>query len=489
MAGWSCRYTEPRLRALLDGELAEVEAARVRDHLADCNACQGSLATVAEVSRLVSEIPAEIEPPPHFSANLQLRLASVRARKGLRGWLGLREGARPRWSRRYSLAGVTVAGTALALILGSPPRLGAQDLVGKVQESWSRLQSYSCHFVAVGVVDGKPRRFEQQQWFRKPNLFRLETNEHYPEQTFVQADRVTTYIPGADWQGRRIAITRPRRDREEGLPFPFGAEWPIAYDVTMDALVRELKAQQAGEMLGTEVLLEKYHCYVLKFHTRRPGSRLPTHYRVWVDRESFLPLKVKSYRDTRFHWESTASNLRTNIVLPGDMFRYTPSDDTFQVYGEAEPFVFTLPMDQPRTAAFEQDPVGSGRAEISRRAVEVTFRPLAPTYLPADYGLVRVRRARGRGWLDAYWLHPRTGAVIKLLEEDGTQARVEEGEPLSLPGYPRRPARWHEVRRPKPIQYFSWKQEGVRLTLAAAGIDRAEALRVAASFTPATPEE
>ena len=61
MGGSSCRYCGPRLRALLDGELVEVEAVRVREHLIDCDACQNSLATAAEVSRLVGEIPAAIE--------------------------------------------------------------------------------------------------------------------------------------------------------------------------------------------------------------------------------------------------------------------------------------------------------------------------------------------------------------------------------------------------------------------------------------------
>jgi outer membrane lipoprotein-sorting protein len=488
MGGSSCRYCGPRLRALLDGELVEVEAVRVREHLIDCDTCQSSLATAAEVLRLVGEIPAAIEPPPHFGANLQLRLASVRARRGLRGWLGLEIGTRPRWSRRYSLAGVTVAGTAMALILGSPPRLGAQDLVGKVQESWSRLQSYSCRFEAEGVIAGRPRKFEQRQWFRKPNLFRLETNEHYPEQTFIQADRVTTFIPGADWQGKRLAITRPRRDREEGLPFPFGSEWPVAFDITMDALVRELKAQRAGELLGTEEVLGK-PCYVLKFHTQRPGSRLPTHYRVWVDRDSFLPLRVKSYRDSRFHWDSTACDLRANTMLPEDMFHYKPAADTFHIYGEVEPFVFTLPMDRPRTAEFDEDPVGSGREEIERRSATLPFHPLAPTYLPAGYGLVRVRRSATSGWLDAYWLHHETGAVIKLLEQDGRQSAVDDGEIVRLANDSSTPAVIREVTRPVPIQYVSWKQSGVRLSLAAAGVDRDEAMRIAASFASASRGE
>src|SRR5688572_2181321 len=99
----TCHSWEPRLRALLDGELPEGEADRVREHLVDCSACQDAMATIAQVTDLVGSLEAAIEPPPHFSANLQLRLASVRQRREapLRRWSAFW----PHWSRRYSLAG------------------------------------------------------------------------------------------------------------------------------------------------------------------------------------------------------------------------------------------------------------------------------------------------------------------------------------------------------------------------------------------------
>lgn len=498
-----CSQFGTRLRAYLDGELERAETDRVREHLAGCASCRSALAALAEVSRLAGVLPAEVEPPPHFGASLQVRLAAHRPDRSAGGKLPRRRGhslRRLRWSRRYSLAGVTVAGTVLALILGAPPRIRAQDLVGKVQESWSRLQSYSCRFQAEGIVAGWPRRFEQKQWFCKPNLFRLETNKHNPEQTFIEADQVTTSIPGADWRGKRVAITRPRHAREEGLPFPFGAEWPASFEITMQALVHELRAQQGGELIGTEGVLGK-PCHVLKFYTHHPGDRLPTHYLVWVDQESFLPLRVKTYRDSRNQTVSTAVDLQTNGIVPADTFHFQPRPDTFRVYGEVEPFVFALPLDRPRSAAFDRDPAGSAREEMRRRIAALPFRPLAPAYLPPGYVLVRVRAARDR-WLDAYWLHTGTGAVIKLLEqspggEPGREAardRLPGDESVRIKrtgegtGQPPLQARWAEVRRPVVVQYGSWDQGGTHLSLAAAGMEREEALRIASSLTPVDDE-
>jgi outer membrane lipoprotein-sorting protein len=479
-----CDTYAMRLRAYLDAELGAQEAERVSEHLARCAACRATLAAITQVSRMVSHLPAEEEPPPHFGANLQLRLAglrpgSVRAR---------RQPSRPRWSRRYSLAGATVAATLIALILGAPPRIGAQDLVGRVQRSWEQLQSYSCQFVTEGIVGGKPRRFEQSQWFSKPNLFRLVTNKHYPQQVYLERDRVTTFIPGANWRGKRVAITRPRREREEGLPFPFGAEWPVSYDVTMDALVRELRAQEGGELLGTEEVLGKL-CYGLKFHTRRSGDRLPTHYVVWVDQESFLPLMVKTYHDTANQTVSKAVDLRTNIMVPSETFHYERAPDTFHVYGDVDdPFVFALGLPRPHPLTFDADPIGAGRTEMLKRAAALPFTPLAPEHLPSGYVFVRARARRGR-WLDAYWINNGTGAVIKLLEEPARPApplETGDGTTVSLDDPSGCLARWREVRQPFRIEYVTWDLHGTRLALAAAGIRRDEALRMAGSMAPVT---
>lgn len=478
MRNSGCHFYVSRLRAYLDEALTATETERVRDHLAGCPACQAKLEAMSEVTRLVRSVPAEVEPPPHFGPDLQVRLARLRSKQAH----PLYPASRPRWSRRYSLAGLTLAGAVVALIFGAPPRIGAQDLVGKVQESWRQLQSYSCVFVTEGVVAGHPRRFVQRQWFAKPDLFRLETNKDYPERVYIQRDRVTTVIPGGRWRGKPLSIIRPRHAREEGLPFPFGAEWPSSYDITMDALVRELRAQQGCELLGTEMVAGRL-CYGLKYHSQRPVDRLPTHYLVWVDQESFLPLKIKIYRDAENNRVSTAVDLQTNVMAPSDTFRYEPSSNTFQVVGEVEPFVFTLGMSTPRPEQFERDPVGATRGEMERRAAAVPFPVFAPAALPAGYSLVRVRASAGR-WLDAYWIDNSTGMVIKLLEQPLASAGQDpEGGTIIPLDDPSKPAcRWHELRRPAPIQYLSWDQGATRLSLAAAGLNRAQALRIAGSM-------
>src|SRR5207249_1433933 len=134
----------------------------------------------------------------------------------------------------------------------------------------------------------------------------------------------------------------------------------------------------------------------------------------------------------------------------------------------------------PRPASFDADPVGATREEMRVRAGRVPFQPLAPAFLPDGYSLVRVRAARDR-WLDAYWLHSGTGAVIQLVERAAgpLSARDEEGASESTSAVGASDERWHEVQRPIPIQYVTWTHDGTRLALAAAGIEREQALRIA----------
>src|SRR5262249_17906930 len=192
---------------------------------------------------------AEEEPPPHLAVALQIRGAGLAKSRRTGGWpeaetsRTVRDGRLGVWRLRYTAA-ASLAVAILALVLLTEPLIVAAELVGRVQESWARLQSYSCTFVTEGLYRGQARRFVQRQWFRKPNLCRLETSEHYAQTTYLEPSRAAVVIPGARWEGKPIAIVRPRHPKESDLPFPFGTAWPDTAEITIDALVRQLQAQQ-----------------------------------------------------------------------------------------------------------------------------------------------------------------------------------------------------------------------------------------------------
>lgn len=477
-----CQYVESRLRAYLDGEISPAGERTIQAHLERCPGCRAAHERLIATVALIQDVEIET-PPPHFSANLQLRLAhlrserqaSLRSRRVFAGFWQLP-------GLRYALTFSSLAIAILALFLLSPPGISAAELVGKIQASWGRLQNYQCTFVSEGMVRGEAKRFEQRQWFQKPNLFRLETREHYAQVTYVEQDRVSIFLPGADWLGRPVAIVRARREREPGLPFPYGADWPETEDVTIDALVRQLQTRQGAEVMGTETVLGK-PCYVLKFHTEVPGRRRVTHYLMWIDQESFLPLKVKRYEDAENHLMTEAVDLQLNTVFPSDTFRFEPSATAFVAHGDVDPNVFALRPQ--RTPDFDAYPLRTGRYLLASRGRHVPFRPVAPGYLPRDYALLRVRYALGR-WVDAYWVNNGSGSVVKLVEQAATEPDPVEtlgGAAISVTtSSGEQSGRLLSSDVPYPHHQLSWRQDGVSLLLSTADMPASETVRIAESM-------
>ncbi|MFL5334484.1 MAG: anti-sigma factor family protein, partial [Geminicoccaceae bacterium] len=68
--GSGCQYCVSRLRAYLDESLPAHESDSVREHLAGCAACGAKLESTSEVTRLLRIVPGQVEPPPHFGADM-----------------------------------------------------------------------------------------------------------------------------------------------------------------------------------------------------------------------------------------------------------------------------------------------------------------------------------------------------------------------------------------------------------------------------------
>src|SRR5438105_746395 len=192
MAG--CGHVEPRLRALVDGELGTGEQARVLAHLDTCARCRASYARVQAVVSALQEQPLE-DVPAHFSASLQVRLARHRAARAEK--LQRRKPRLPAWltapvRARWATAFGAVLAT-LALFVAFQQK-SAAEVVREAEQSWRRIQNYGCVFESQGVYQGLPRSFEQHQFYRRLASggaeFMLETRQDYPLTTYVKEDRV-----------------------------------------------------------------------------------------------------------------------------------------------------------------------------------------------------------------------------------------------------------------------------------------------------------
>src|ERR1041385_7868893 len=109
-----CAYCEPRLRALLDGELEPGESRKVLTHLEGCARCRAEHARLQGVLAMLQQHEPE-EVPAHFTTELQVRLARHRQERARKSrWT-------PTWLRarplRWAGGATALAGLALLFTL------------------------------------------------------------------------------------------------------------------------------------------------------------------------------------------------------------------------------------------------------------------------------------------------------------------------------------------------------------------------------------
>ncbi|MBI3909538.1 MAG: zf-HC2 domain-containing protein [Armatimonadetes bacterium] len=490
-----CHYVQVRLRALLDGELTAEAQQGVRLHLETCAACRAEYRRLSETVRLVRSLPQE-DAPPHFVASLQVRLRSRQnlPRKPSGWWLrpaaGFLGSPAIRWALGAGSAALLVLLVASALL---SPRIGVAEIAQRAEISWASIKNFECSIVVRGTYRGRDRDFGQKLWYRQPGVYRLETQLDYPLLTLVNEERVLHYLKGGTWGGKGpLVLLRPRKPGEQQLPFPFGLAWPSSPNGGLDRLLRQLRDNRNAVLEESEHVLER-NCYVVSFTAIPPGGRQEEQIRMWIDQQTFLPLRITRHRDAENHLEFTTEQVQVNNdLLPSHTFEFQPPPGATVIHGDVDPHVFGL---RPRrTPEYDYAPLSTARILAQELSETVPFTPLLPQYLPEGYRLVRVNRITGHS-LTAYWIHDQPGGasrVIKLVLQrasDPDPLEVERGEQVQLGDKQHRLwGRMASGDQPFPYHYVSWRDGGTLASLFAADLSRAEALRIARSVRPIPPE-
>lgn len=484
-----CKTIQDNLRALVDEELEPAVGRKVRAHLQECAACKGEFERLQAVVGLMREQVLE-EPPAHFSASLQVRLARHREERAQRQrrWRFPTLPAMPQWRWVGGLG--TAALTALLAVVLLSRGISADEITRRARISFSSIRNYACVFQSHGRYQGQWREFRQEQYYRKPGDFRLDTGQDYRLTTYVYPNRVIHFLPGGDWKGKGpLVIVRPRRADESAIPFPFGVTWQNGGNVSLDQLVEQLSESGDAKLAGTEKV-GNLECYRLRFTAVPPGGRQADEYEMWIDRESFLPRKVLWRHDAENEIVTEAQDLRINDpLLPRDTFEFAIPQNALVIEGDVDPHVFALPLATESGPGREMDPVAVARRLAYARSSGLPFQVYAPTWLPDGFEFVRVRRKLGR-WLDQYWVRQRdtnSAQVLKLIENDARNSAATPlpgAENVNL-GTRRKPlqARLLERKEPYPHVYLEWEQGGTRCTLFGARVSAQELIRVARSLT------
>ena len=72
-----CKWVTDRVSAFVDGELSSKEAARVKEHLADCASCRKQVEAVRRTARLLRSQP-HVQPSATFDTELAVSLRKIK---------------------------------------------------------------------------------------------------------------------------------------------------------------------------------------------------------------------------------------------------------------------------------------------------------------------------------------------------------------------------------------------------------------------------
>jgi anti-sigma factor RsiW len=210
-----CRTASPMASALLDGELAPAEAARVRAHLSACEACQREFALMRSCAGLLGERQT-VAPPPTLRPRILQAVADVSAAR-------LREGSVPRTSvwRRAAAFGSSAA-VAAALVVA---------LLGVYRGPEGSRPSSEPDMIAENKAPNAPVAAAVE--FETPSPAVAQTPEPLPEQA-----------PAVSTPPKRTASVRTATTRR--VPTPAPARPAPATTVSTELVAEESTAEAAA---------------------------------------------------------------------------------------------------------------------------------------------------------------------------------------------------------------------------------------------------
>ncbi len=282
------------------------------------------------------------------------------ARHGPRG-LGLRRFGEWRFGFRNA-AGIAWAALAVALSLlavgcgrGRPE---GTEVAARIRAAREALRAYHARAAVVTAGEGATTEVSLEQWFKQPNLYRVEADLPGRGKRISVSDGVTVWI--WDEGDNRVAIT----DLRDGAALS-------ADNYLLVELLDTLLGRFTMEVTGQEKVGGR-ECYVLKLLPKPEGDPttliLPESVRWWVDGRWWLPLRMEmTGRETTT--TITYHDLQLNPRLDDGLFTLSIPPGARVVRGGFSPEL--LPVEEARN--------------------RVRFKMFTPRYLPEG---VRLKGAR-----------------------------------------------------------------------------------------------
>ncbi|TCO73157.1 LolA family protein [Marinisporobacter balticus] len=196
----------------------------------------------------------------------------------------------------------------LLLIAGCAPKT-EQDLFYEVQKKLNKMESYSCQIEITSIGNKTPRTYKMQQWFEKPNKYKLEVTD--PESlkgkiTISNGNKAWIYHPEIEqvWEMKDFASSEEK-------------------NMFLGYFIKNCLNSENVDMIMKNLENEKY----LVLDTDIPGNYVYFHKeRLWVHVDSMKPYLLQVF-DTKGEKriEVKYNTFEYNPKLGNDFFQLTQS--------------------------------------------------------------------------------------------------------------------------------------------------------------------
>lgn len=259
---------------------------------------------------------------------------------------------------RHVLAAVGF-GLFLTVAVGGCGAPAAPDIVARMTAAFEKLSDYQVTLELKYTLADQDQAVEIEQSFKKPNLHRLEflaPDELKGQLTVYDGETMWTYSPTDD----------------EVLVFTQAGEEAVGQDQRMliPGVLDSVRSAQSVRSVG-RAQVEGRSAYALELTPSTAQGDLVGRLKVWVDRGTWLPLKVETYDGAgKLVSSAVYKDIKVDSSLADELFEFTAPEGATVIQGGAMPEVISL--EQARNSA--------------------DFGLKQPAYLPAGVSLAQVSR-------------------------------------------------------------------------------------------------
>ncbi|MBE0448922.1 MAG: outer membrane lipoprotein-sorting protein [Actinobacteria bacterium] len=226
----------------------------------------------------------------------------------------------------------------------------AKDIATKIKEANSKIKSFTATVESTVSFGNESQKMVMKQWVKSPNLMRMEIEVPGMGQMLFVSDGKKAW----SYEKRTNTVTVFDFKGEE-TPEILGNSDDFAKAITEFIAENDIEVMGAQKVAGRD-------CYEIKLNPKEGSDAIFGKMKMWMDKETFMPLKIDIYEDEELIASTIYKDLKYNVDIPQDTFRFKipagakvinaddfmPKDMTLEEAKKSVDFTLYTPADLPK---------------------------------------------------------------------------------------------------------------------------------------------